>query len=630
MTRLLALLSIWLGTHVLSATAGTCFSDQSNGPVASPKGKTALPKKCIGGPPTGGLWACEDPSIDFPTVECLMADMKTCGIITNGAPSVFYSFNIKGGAQISALRDRITPTGNLYNDEWDEAYWTRVMTGRKSVFRLDINARLQVLIARSAEAFGRLASGDVFVYVPHLECPEEPNNGLLGSFQTDIPDPNDPNPGPNIFQTFELPSLQRNPAVTRIISVDINNNDQQHVDWENGQSPPGLNNPLLPASTASAIVVPPVPAAMGPFKRDSNTNNTTIPDPPTLCPLPLPVPTTTSTVASSGASTITSPPGTPTCVLHKQDPDQGITQAFCLCDSTATLSPLSVPLTGQSSDSCAYTTIPATAKEAVTTFASTYTSNCQACTEVGLNAPSCTTIAKCTPTNAQVTVQAGSSAVHVGTLTGTALYTSISSALEKLCPTVTQTKSFTVCETSSVAIQDIEYVSADSLDTGGELVIKVAASSYNTTSLRDAMIKSAAVTAQKVSEKPSSCSNQTYITQQKRGVGLPPSRVFGRKALDNLFQRDRPEAVVEHSLLCHTNSFAGVGYFSPQWRQAQFPGAEAYIDATWEFQAAPGGDFLCDFIEDLEIGLAVIAPEFALQDVATVPEVQAFCAGTLA
>ncbi|KIW70656.1 hypothetical protein PV04_02901 [Phialophora macrospora] len=414
MARLLALLAIWLGTYALSATAGNCFSDQSSGPIASPEGKRAPPKKCIGGPPTGGLWACEDPSIDFPTVECLMADMLTCGIITNRAPSVFYSFHIEGGEVISALRDRITPTGNTYNDEWDPQYWQRVTRDRKSIFRLDINARLQVFIARSAEAYARLASGDVFVYVPHLVCPKEPNNGLLGSFQTSILKPGNPNPGPSIFQTFELPALQRNPAVTRIISIDINNNDQQHVDWENGESPPGPNNPLMPASSASAIVVPPVPAAMEPFKRDSNTNSTTIPDPPTLCPLLLPVSTaTTSTVASSGASTITSPPGPPTCVLHQQDPDQGITQAFCPCDSTATLSPLSVPLTGHSNDSCSYTTIPATTKEAVTTFASVYTSKCQACTEVGLKAPSCTGIAKCTPTIGQVTVQAGSSAVHI-------------------------------------------------------------------------------------------------------------------------------------------------------------------------------------------------------------------------
>ncbi len=57
----------------------------------------------------------------------------------------------------------------------------------------------------------------------------------------------------------------------------------------------------------------------------------------------------------------------PSCVLHEQDPDQGITQAFCLCDSTATLTSLSVLLTGHQSDSCAYTDIPATAKETITT-----------------------------------------------------------------------------------------------------------------------------------------------------------------------------------------------------------------------------------------------------------------------
>lgn len=82
------------------------------------------------------------------------------------------------------------------------------------------------------------------------------------------------------------------------------------------------------------------------------------------------------------------------------------------------------------------------------------------------------------PTGAEITFQAGSSPVHVGTLTGTALYTSVSSALEKLCPPVSQTKNPTACETGSVVVHDIEYISDDSLDTDGELVVKVAASSY--------------------------------------------------------------------------------------------------------------------------------------------------------
>lgn len=613
MGRFLSVLSIVLGSHVLSITAGNCFSDQSENPVPAPIGPIKPGKICPNGPAEGGLWACEDPSIDFPTVECLTADIKTCGIVgLNNAPSIFYSFGVNGKI-IGTLRNQVTPLGNVYNDILDGDYWKRVFDGRVDIFRLDIITRANVMAARSMEAYAAAASGEVLVYVG-----QRVGDSGLGAFQLGL------SGATNMFRTYELPTLQRNTAVTRIVSVDFSNNYQHDVDWENGQSPPGLNNPLLPASPARNKPVPPVPAGLRKSRRDGNVTEIIQ---PSLCPLPLDTASATASSSSSSPASITSPPTLlkPSCVLHEQDPDQGITQAFCLCDNTVTLFPLSVPLTGHQSDSCAYTTIPASAKEIVTTMASTYTKNCQGCTQVGFNAPSCTTVPKCSPTSAEVTVQAGSSPVHVGTLTGTALYTSVSSALEKLCPSVSQTKRSTACETDSVVVHDIEYVNAGSLDTEGELVIKVAASSYNSTTLRDAMIKSAALTAQKGSEQLSSCSNQTYTTLVKRDE-RPLSRVYGSRA--GLFARDRPEPVQGKGVFCNTAAFAGVGYFSAEWRTAQNLGAEAYIDAMWEFQAEPSGDFFCDFIEDLEIGLAVVAPEFAVGDLVSMPEVQAFCGGT--
>lgn len=609
---------------MLSVTAGNCISDQSEDAETAPTGPTQPRKPCLNAPPIGGRWACEDPSIDFPTVECLLADIKTCGIIGAGnVQSLFYSFGVTKD-NMGPLRNRLNPPGNMYNDMLDDDYWERVMKGRWQTFRLDIGARMRVLIARSAEAYASSCSGEVLVYVGQRQGTE----GGVGAFQTPVPDPKDPNPGPNILRTYEVPTLQRNSAVTRIVSIDVSNNFQEDVDWENGQSAPDLDNVLLPESPASALPVPAVPDGLRKSRRDGDDTDI---DFPSLCPVAAAaVDAIPGSTSSSPASSITSPPAMPkpSCVLHEQDPDQGITQGFCLCDSTATLSPLSVPLTGHQSDSCAYTTIPTTAKETVTTFASTFTKNCQGCTQVGFNAPSCTTVPQCTPTSAEVTVQAGSSPVHVGTLTGTALYTSVSSALEKLCPSVTQTKSSTACETGGVTVSNVEYVSAGSLDSNGELVIKVAASSYNSTTLRDAMIKSAALTAQRGSEQQSSCSNQTYTTIWKRDAP-PPSRIYGRRSsLFVGYPRDRPEPVEQKGVFCNTAAFAGVGYFSAEWRKVQNPGAEAYIDATWEFQAEPGGDFLCDFIEDLEVGLAVLAPEFAAGDLALAPEVQAFCGGT--
>jgi hypothetical protein len=104
---------------------------------------------------------------------------------------------------------------------------------------------------------------------------------------------------------------------------------------------------------------------------------------------------------SSVPASITPAP-TPSCELHNEDPDQGINQAFCLCDKSITLSVL--PATSAQSESCAYKSIPTatTARETVTTQTEVWTSNSAACTIVGgiADAETCTTVAGCTPTAA--------------------------------------------------------------------------------------------------------------------------------------------------------------------------------------------------------------------------------------
>jgi hypothetical protein len=337
---------------------------------------------------------------------------------------------------------------------------------------------------------------------------------------------------------------------------------------------------------------------------------------------------TTAACAARTTPTPTKPTTTPppkttqsklSCELHFQDPDQGIDQAYCVCDGSKTLSPLSVPPTGQQSDSCAYTAIPSTAAETVTTLKETYSSNCKVCTQIQMNQPTCTMQKGCTPTSAVASVTAGSSPVHVGTLTGTVLYTSISSALEQLCPPVTQTKSPTVCATGSVTIGDIVYVSEDNLQNDGELVVKVEASSYNLTSLRDAMIKSAALTAQKASLSSSNCYNQTYeVMQAKRDL---PLLSFGSK----LRGRDHPYLTESQQVLCNSVSFAAVNYYSQYWRVEPQPGASDFIFANWNFQVAPGGDFLCNFLDGLIEGLAVIQPEFTVEGTELGDAINAIC-----
>ncbi|KAK5457174.1 hypothetical protein LTS15_004955 [Exophiala xenobiotica] len=154
--RTLSILSILLGTQIKSTTAGNCFSDQSEDLGSAPTVPTKVIKKCLNGPAAGELWACQDPSIDFPTVECLTADIKTCGILgADNAPSIFYSFGVDE-EHINSLRDQVTPLGNLYRDMLDDDYTKTVLNGRYEPFRLDIRARAQVFLALSIEAYATI------------------------------------------------------------------------------------------------------------------------------------------------------------------------------------------------------------------------------------------------------------------------------------------------------------------------------------------------------------------------------------------------------------------------------------------------------------------------------------------
>ncbi|KAI9850866.1 MAG: hypothetical protein M1838_004935 [Thelocarpon superellum] len=329
------------------------------------------------------------------------------------------------------------------------------------------------------------------------------------------------------------------------------------------------------------------------------------------------------------------------CDVDKFYPTMTATSAPCayatLPASQITIKEL-VPTVTTSITSCRYVTetFAASASDAVTGVFTTCTCNddngypativssggslVQTCLTGSFSAPASTptTTTRPPPTSpmsAAVTVQAGSAPVHVGTLTGSALYTSISSALEHLCPSVTQTTSMTACETGSVTIGDIDF-SDDGTLGQGELVVVVDSSAYNVSSLRDAMIHAAALTAQN-SAVGNNCYEMEYTVEELRKRGADNTT--------SLEVRDHPHPVEEKMTVCNVAQFAGVQYFNPYWRLAPQPGASDFIDASWSFQVGPGGDFLCDFLADLTDALLVIEPEFAVEDVELGEEIQAVC-----
>ncbi len=271
--------------------------------------------------------------------------------------------------------------------------------------------------------------------------------------------------------------------------------------------------------------------------------------------------------------------------------------------------------------SCDYPTIPGAAAVVTPTsalcLATTNTAVCQVCTPYAVNGADCTTIPNCTPQAAAATVQAGTSPVHVGTLTGSALYTSVSSALESLCPPVTGTTVQSCVETDQVTIRGIDYVEDDELQRDGEFIVKVASSSYNYTSLRDAMIHSAAMTAQ-YSAAGKNCYNMSYVQFEGKKRDLETSSPLVERLGGG-------ELISLDMYVCNAGAFAGVQYFDPYWRDQPTPGASDYLDVEFSFQVGPGGQFLCDFIEALTDALAVVQPEFAIEDVELGEELQAIC-----
>ncbi|KAI1781439.1 hypothetical protein F4818DRAFT_436630 [Hypoxylon cercidicola] len=352
-------------------------------------------------------------------------------------------------------------------------------------------------------------------------------------------------------------------------------------------------------------------------------------------------PTESSQTSTNNETTTPKPTQTtaaPSCYLQEEDPDAGINTEYCVCDKSRTLPLLTLSSPVLISSSCSYTSLPTQVTTKVTNrdaapitrhpkamitpgpslddrdisvhtgFDSTTTNSkyCQVCSRVENNENACSSIQGCFAKTGAVTIEAGTSSVHVGTVTGTQLYSSVSSALEKICPTPSA-KGDTSCSGDTVSIGGVPYVDAGSLNKGGELVVSVESSRYNESSIRDALIKSAAAAAQNAATGKN-CYEQTYSVEILK-------RSWLSSWMPGFLRRDHPYPKQEKATWCNTVGFVGPHYYNPWWRLAPNPGATDYIDAHWEFEKPGGGDFDCAILEGLVDAFAFIQPEFAVGDI---------------
>ncbi|KAI8630557.1 hypothetical protein F5Y19DRAFT_49580 [Xylariaceae sp. FL1651] len=234
-----------------------------------------------------------------------------------------------------------------------------------------------------------------------------------------------------------------------------------------------------------------------------------------------------------------------------------------------------------------------------------YITGCSYCSQDSPWGASCTftSLPGCTSETARVTLEAGSSYVHVGTLTSDALYTSVSNALESICPTPAGGTNITNCSTAKATIGSISFIdSSEILETYGELIVSVESSSYELAQIREAMIQTIA-TAAAMSATGNNCYTADYnvLSFRKRDDGF--------WWLPSFLRREAPHETREQITLCNTIDFAGPQYVPP------FPKGVSYIDTRFAFHEPPGGDFLCDLLEGPADALAFLLPEFTVEEI---------------
>ncbi|KAK8024521.1 hypothetical protein PG993_012587 [Apiospora rasikravindrae] len=362
-----------------------------------------------------------------------------------------------------------------------------------------------------------------------------------------------------------------------------------------------------------------------------------------------------------------------TATSRTKTPDQGITTQYCVCDKTRTLPFLTISPTVVRTKSCEYTSLPpkdnkrdvgAVASAAATSFPplpsqmqsitahvpiitpsptlagrdltitkdlgppTTDMKMCQVCTRVVNNEDSCSSIKDCVVQTGAVTIEAGPSSVHVGTVTGTQLYTSVSNALEGLCPTPTNNAKTECKAEGAVAVKKIPYKSGGFLAQDGELQVKVGASQYNDTQIRGALIKIAAAAAQHAATGKNCYEAEYEVEQYKRGLGRnywwDPRRVLD--SLPTVVNRgDIPHAMPSQATWCNTVGFYGPHYFNPWWKLQAQPGATAYLNIEFDFRKGTSGDFDCAVLQGAADALMFVAPEFAVGEIGLGEIIQVAC-----
>jgi hypothetical protein len=266
-------LGLIIGLLANKAMAGCMMSRQADcTPGAQwlnkcPKG---MPKK----------WACLDPKIDFPTVECIAADIIACGTLEKN-PALFYSFGATTIEVRTKVRDKLNPKPVMFNDalpqDWDDKVTRDPRFGllQGKIADPGYLARYDAYVNRFSAAMAKVAQGEVIV-VTATRTSRNTGNGAYS-----LPDPQ--TPAENRWRLYEFPIAQRNPKVTSVVSYALEEKPlKKVVDFQ-----PGVKGAVLPKPS---FPNPPKPAGPRPASPQQPAAGPSTPRPNTPPGSPKPAP----------------------------------------------------------------------------------------------------------------------------------------------------------------------------------------------------------------------------------------------------------------------------------------------------------------------------------------------------
>ena len=257
-------ISFFLGILANQALAGCLPSREKPCPAPAPQPGPAPASSWLNDCPKGipDNWACLDPSIEFPTVECMVADLKACGTLENNR-LLLYSFGASTVEVRTKLRDTLDPRPVTFNDALPRAWDKQVMEGERfgllqgKLADPDVNQRQDIIVQRYSAALAIAARGEVMVVTKSRISA----NGGSGAYS--MPNPKDTKE--NVWRTYEFPLAQRNPDVTRVVSYALDEDPMNPVvDWERGKKGDLLPEPSFPDPPLRKVIATPGPSKPAP------------------------------------------------------------------------------------------------------------------------------------------------------------------------------------------------------------------------------------------------------------------------------------------------------------------------------------------------------------------------------